>query len=211
MSADQFTGLAIAVVVMFIGLAGCVIPGIPSSPLVLAAAIGHRLYFGPKSASNLVLAILVLVTVFSMVLDSLASLYGAKKMGATWRGIAGAVIGGVVGLFFSLPGLILGPFVGALLFELAGGRGLKQSGKAGLGATLGLLAGAMGKLACCVAMIGLFTVNVWMRSRGPLSPEAEAVALREGARVPAGPATPFSRSSISARFAAPEHRSSASA
>ena len=68
------------------------------------------------------------------------------------------------GLFFNIPGVLLGPFVGALLFEWIGGRPLGESTKAGLGATLGLLAGAVGKLAGCLAMMGLFGLNVVWRS-----------------------------------------------
>jgi uncharacterized protein YqgC (DUF456 family) len=134
--------------------------------LVLVAAIVHRLYFGAASANNWVLAGLVLLTLLSLLFDYLASMFGAKKLGATWKGILGAIVGGLVGLFFGIPGIILGPFLGALLLEMAGGRKLKPAARAGLGALLGLLAGAVGKLAICVAMIGLFTVNVIWRSVG---------------------------------------------
>lgn len=72
----------------------------------------------------------------------------------------GALIGGLVGLFFGPLGLILGPFVGALAFEMIGGRDVKASSKAGTGAVLGLLAGALGKLVCCVVMILLFVGSV---------------------------------------------------
>jgi uncharacterized protein YqgC (DUF456 family) len=51
-----------------------------------------------------------------------------------------------------------------LLFEFAGGRQFKPAAKAGLGATLGLLAGALGKFAICIAMMALFGVNVIYRS-----------------------------------------------
>jgi hypothetical protein len=47
---------------------------------------------------------------------------------------------------------------------LAGGRTWRQSSKAGVGATLGLLAGALGKIACCLMMMGMFAVNVIYRS-----------------------------------------------
>ena len=89
---------------------------------------------------------------------------GAKKLGATWRGIVGAVVGGLVGMFFSLPGIIIGPFLGALVFELIGGYKLKSAAKAGGGAVLGLLAGAVGKFAICVLMMGLFAGNVILRA-----------------------------------------------
>jgi uncharacterized protein YqgC (DUF456 family) len=100
----------------------------------------------------------------SLVMDYVASVYGAKRLGATWRGAVGAIVGALIGMFFNLPGILLGPFVGAVVFEMAGGREIKGASKAGIGATLGLLAGAVGKLACCVAMITLFSFNVIYRS-----------------------------------------------
>ena len=157
-------GLVITLLVMCLGLAGSILPGVPSTPLVLLAAIGHKLYFGAASADWWVIGILAVLTALSLVMDYLASVYGAKKLGATWRGAIGAVVGGLIGLFFNLPGVLLGPFVGATLFEMVGGRSFKESSRAGVGATIGLLAGALGKLACCVAMMGAFAVNVIYRS-----------------------------------------------
>jgi uncharacterized protein len=164
MTAEQIIGLALALIVMLGGLVGSVIPGLPGTPLILVAAIGHRLYFGAASANNWVLAGLVVLTLLSFAFDYLASMFGAKKLGATWRGITGAVVGGVVGIFFGLPGIVIGPFAGALLFEMVAGREFKPAAKAGFGALLGLLAGAAGKLAICIAMIGVFTANVLWRS-----------------------------------------------
>ena len=145
---------------MCLGLAGSVLPGIPSTPLVMLVAIGHRLYFGPAGASNVALLIMGALMALSLLMDYLASMYGAKKLGATWRGVLGAVVGGLIGVFFNLPGLLLGPFLGALVFEMVGGREWKEAARAGLGAVIGLFVGAIGKLACCVAMMGLFAVNV---------------------------------------------------
>ncbi len=97
-------------------------------------------------------------------MDYFTTVFGAKKLGATWRGAVGAIVGALIGIFFNLPGIILGPFLGAMAFEMAGGRNAKESSRAGLGATIGLLAVAIGKVACCVAMMALFTVNVVYRS-----------------------------------------------
>ena len=164
MTTEQITGLVFALLVMAVGGVGSVLPMLPSTPLVLIAAIGHRLYFDEASASWTVLAILGGLTLLSLILDQVASAYGAKRLGGTWRGALGAIIGGLIGLFFSLPGILLGPFLGAIVFELFGGRGWRQSSRAGVGATLGLLAGAVGKLACCAAMIALFVVDVLRHS-----------------------------------------------
>lgn len=166
MTAAQIIGLSLALFVMLAGFVGTILPGMPGVILVLAAAVGHRLYFGVHGVSDLVLICLIGLTLLSLLLDYLAGMYGAKRFGATWRGVLGAAAGGLVGMFFGLPGILLGPFVGATLFEIVGGHKFKNAARAGLGATLGLVAGVLGKCAVSAAMIGLFAVNVIYRS-GP--------------------------------------------
>ncbi len=164
MTAEQIIGLVIAGILMLAGLAGTVLPILPGTPLMLVAAIAHRLYFGSTSASNWVLAVLAVLTVFSLVLDHLASTCGARKLGATWRGMLGAILGAVVGLFFGFVGILVGPFIGAMLLELAGGYPFKKALRAGFGAFIGLIAGAVGKFAIGVVMLTLFVVTVVYRS-----------------------------------------------
>ena len=164
MTAEQIIGLILALLVMGVGVAGAILPGLPSTPLVLLAAIGHKIYFGATGVGWLVMTLLVGFTLLSLVMDYIATFYGAKKLGATWRGAAGAIVGGLIGMFFNLPGILLGPFIGALTFELLGGRKFKDATKAGAGATIGLFAGVVGKLACCGVMIVAFIVNVIYRS-----------------------------------------------
>jgi uncharacterized protein YqgC (DUF456 family) len=167
MSALEILGLVLALLIMALGVVGSVLPGLPGTPLVLAAAIAHRLYFGPQGAATWVLVVMGVITVVSMVLDYLAGMYGAKWMGATWKGMLGAALGALVGIFFNLPGIILGPFLGAMLFELAGGYEWKMAFRAGVGATVGLAAGVAGKLAASLLMILLFAVNVILRAAAP--------------------------------------------
>lgn len=164
MTATEIIGLSLALLVMLVGLIGCIAPGLPGTPLILVAAVGHRLYFGAAGVSNLVLIILAALTAVSLLFDFLAGMFGAKKFGATWRGALGAVLGGIVGLFFNLPGIILGPFLGAMLFEMLGDQEFKKAAKAGLGATVGLLLGVAGKFSIAVVMIILFATNVVLRS-----------------------------------------------
>ena len=164
MTTEQIVGLSLTLLVMLAGLIGSLLPVLPGTPVVLLAAVGHRLYFGAASVSNTILIILVALTLISILFDFLAGMLGAKKFGATWRGMTGAVIGGIVGLFFSLPGIILGPFLGAMLFEMLGDKEFKKAVHAGVGATVGLLLGIAGKFSICVVMIILFATNVILRS-----------------------------------------------
>ena len=149
---------------MLAGFIGNIIPGLPGTPLILIAAIGHRIVFGQHSVSWWMLVLVGCLTLISVVLDYLATYDGAKQFGATWRGGVGAAIGGLVGLFFGIPGIVLGPFCGATLFELIGGHEFEKATKAGAGATLGLFASAVGKCGISVMMIGMFVVNVIWRS-----------------------------------------------
>ena len=164
MTAEQIVGLTVALVLMFAGSLASIVPAIPGTPIVLIVAILHRLYFHQASVNNWIMGALVVLTLISVLLDNIASMVGAKKMGATWRGVVGATIGGLVGLFFGLPGIVLGPFLGALIFELIGGHKFKSAVKAGAGAVAGLIASTIGKFAICVLMMGLFATNVIMRS-----------------------------------------------
>ncbi|MCU0789020.1 MAG: DUF456 domain-containing protein [Verrucomicrobia bacterium] len=173
MSTEQIIGFSIAILLMLIGLAGCMLPILPGTPILLAAAVAHRLYFGDTGPSLLVLGIMTLLTILSLIFDQLASMFGAKRMGATWKGVTGAVVGGLIGLFFSLPGILLGPFIGATVFELFGDREFRDALRAGVGATLGLLLGAVGKVAVSMVMILMFSWSVVSRSMAAAEPAPE--------------------------------------
>ena len=160
MSAMEITGFVLALLAMMVGLLGAVVPGLPGPPIILVAAVAHRLVIGPRGSAWWVVAVLAFLTVFSLGLDFLATSYGAKKLGATWRGAVGAAIGAMVGLFWAPIGLVVGPLLGAMLLEMWAGRHWRDAGKAGVGAVLGLVAGTVGKVACCIAMIGLFAGEI---------------------------------------------------
>lgn len=164
MEATQITGLVLAMLLMLVGLVGSVVPGLPGTPVVFGVALIHRLIFGLSGPSTLILGILFGLMVLSIILDLVATALGAKKFGSTWRGAVGAFVGGIVGLFFAIPGIILGPFIGATLFELLGDKEFKAAVRAGAGAMIGLLLGVVGKFSICVLMILLFATNVIYRS-----------------------------------------------
>lgn len=163
MDIEFLIGTLLATLIMAVGCIGSVLPGLPGTPLVFVAAVGHRLYFGDRGISTWVLVVLGLLMTISIALDFLAGVYGAKKLGATWRGMTGAGVGALIGIFFGPIGILVGPFLGAFLAEVAGGRESGQAGKAGAGAVLGLIGGALGKLVCSIAMVGLMLFDVLYR------------------------------------------------
>jgi len=148
----------LAAILVLVGLAGTLLPALPGVPLVffglLAAAwIGNFQRIGWPT-----LTLLGALTAVAIVIDLLASLLGAKRVGASKLALLGAAIGSVVGLFFGLVGIFIFPFVGAVIGELIARREMGQAAKVGVATWLGLLFGALAKLALALTMVGVFVV-----------------------------------------------------
>jgi uncharacterized protein YqgC (DUF456 family) len=147
--------------IMLVGLAGVILPVIPGIPLIWVCAFVYGLATGFEEINWNILGILAVLTGFTIVLDYVANLYGAKKMGATGWGILGALFGMLVGLFTAgLIGLLVGSFAGAVLGELLAGKTGSRALKAGIGTFLGFLGGTLIKLILGCMMIGIFLWKV---------------------------------------------------
>ena len=142
--------------IVIAGLAGTVVPALPGVPLVFAGLFLGAWIDGFQTVGWATIAVLAALTVIAVVVDFVASAAGARFLGASPRAFWGATAGAVVGMFFGLPGMLLGPFVGAVLGELGAGRDLLRSGRAGIGAWLGMVVATALKLAIAFLMIGLF-------------------------------------------------------
>lgn len=153
----------IAIVLMAAGLIGTVLPVVPGTTIILAAALLHRVMLGPeKSIGWGSLAVLVLLTLLSYAVDFAGGYFGAKYFGATRWGMLGAALGALVGIFFGLIGLFAGPVIGAIAFEFIAGQRMIKAGKAGWGSLLGSLGGMVGKL-----LIGLVMVSWFLMATPP--------------------------------------------
>ena len=146
----------LAVALVLAGLAGLVLPALPGAPLLfaglfVAAWAEDFVHVGAKT-----LVVLGIMAALSYALDFAATALGARRFGASARAITGAALGTIVGLFFGLPGLVFGPFLGAVAGELTVRRDLQAAAGAGIGAFVGLLLATAGKLALGFAMIGLY-------------------------------------------------------
>lgn len=141
---------------MFAGLVGTVVPLVPGTVLILLGAVVN--HFSLHSVGWGTLIGLTLLTILAQALDIVSGAAGAKWFGATRWGAIGGILGAVIGLFFGLPGLFLGPLAGAIIGELLGGKGVLPAGKSGWGTFLGTTAGIVGKLFIGVIMIGWFTI-----------------------------------------------------
>ena len=152
----------VLVVLLFVGgFAGCFVPMVPGTPLILLGACvydwlialpGHALGWG-----NLVG--LAAVVCISQVIEIVAALLGASRYGASKFGMWGGVAGLFVGLFFSLPGLILGPIAGVFLGELCSGKDYNEAVRAAWGTLVGNAAGVASRvIAGGVMLLWIFLV-----------------------------------------------------
>jgi uncharacterized protein len=138
------------------GMAGAVIPALPGVPLVfggmwLAAWTDHFQHVGVVT-----LSVLGILAALAMLIDFVAGLLGARRVGASGTALWGASIGTLVGLFFGLAGLLFGPFAGALVGELLAGSKVEKATKVGVATWFGLLFGTLAKIALCFTMLGVF-------------------------------------------------------
>ena len=146
----------LAVVLVLVGLAGTVMPVIPGALLVFAGLFVAASADGFARVGTVALVIIGALGVLSFVADFVASLLGAKRVGASPQALVGAALGGGIGLFLGLAGMIVGPFLGAVAGELLARGGIAQAGKVGLGTWLGLLAAAVLKVIIAFMMIATF-------------------------------------------------------
>ena len=148
--------LLIATLMVIVGVAGAVLPGLPGVPLVYAGLLLAAWADDFQRVGWVVLVLLGMLTALSFAIDLLAVMLGAKRVGATRLAVAGAAIGAFAGLLFGLPGLVLGPFVGAVIGELLSHGRAGQAGRAGFATWVGLLFGTLAKLALVFTMLGVF-------------------------------------------------------
>ncbi|WP_029890463.1 DUF456 domain-containing protein [Polycyclovorans algicola] len=147
--------LLVAVLVL-VGLAGVILPVLPGVPILFAGLWLAALVDDYLRVGSWTLILLGVMTVFAVAVDFLASVFGAQRVGASPEAIWGALIGSVIGIFFGLPGLLLGPFIGAVGGELIARGGPARATEVGLATWVGLIVGTLVKLAVSLAMLFIF-------------------------------------------------------
>lgn len=161
--------LVIAFILILIGIIGCIVPGLPGTPIAYAglwiAQLTERVDFSWQF-----LLVWGIVTVVISVLDYIVPAWGTKQFGGTKWGVWGSTIGVFVGLFFGAVGVILGPLVGAILFELLAtalhgqvtDKAVSAAIRAGWGSFVGILFGTVLKLMACGLMLTALIQAVWV-------------------------------------------------
>ena len=140
------------------GLAGLLLPVLPGAPLLLAGLVlvGWAGHFQRVGAGTITAA--AVLTALMLAVDWLAGVLGARAFGASAWAMWGALAGALVGMFFGLPGIVIGPVVGAVAFELWKDPDLRRASRAGVGVLVGFLLGSAVKVTLGVILVGLLVV-----------------------------------------------------
>ncbi len=150
--------LIIGFLLMLVGILGSFLPVLPGPPV---SWIGLLLLYLTKAVPDnwwflgITLAIALLVTV----LDYIIPAAGTKKFGGSKAGMWGSIIGLLVAIIFPILGpfgIIIWPFVGALVGELTNNADQKKALKAAFGSFVGFLTGTFLKFLIAVVYAGLF-------------------------------------------------------
>lgn len=148
----------LAVLLVVAGVLGTVLPALPGAPLVWLGLLVAAWADGFARVSGWTLAFLALLAAGTLAIDFVATAAGAQRVGASKWAILGASLGTLAGLAFGLPGLVIGPFAGAVAAEYAVRRNWRAAGKVGVGTSLGLLLGIAAKVAVVFTMLGVFAL-----------------------------------------------------
>lgn len=149
--------LAIALIV--IGIVGTFLPAIPGPIVVFGGMLLAAWIDDFQRIGWTTLVVLGVLTALTFVVDIIGGLLGAQRVGASRLALVGAAIGTVVGLFFGFIGILVAPFIGAVIGELASRRHLGDATRVGFGTWVGLAVGALAKIALVLAMLAIFTTS----------------------------------------------------
>ncbi|WP_018151326.1 DUF456 domain-containing protein [Leeia oryzae] len=158
----SITLVVLAVLLILIGVSGTVLPALPGPPLVFGGLWLLAWQDHYQRVSVWVIAFLAALTVLALVIDILASLLGAKKVGASKYALIGSALGTLIGLSAGIAGVIIGPFAGAFVGEYLYRKDHVQAGKVGIASWLGFIIGTLLKLVIVCIMLGVFMISWWL-------------------------------------------------
>ena len=151
--------IVISALCLIVGLAGCVLPMVPGPPVAYLGLV--ILHFTDKvEYTTTQLIVWLLIVAVLQVLDYFTPMLGSKYSGGSKWGNWGCIIGTLVGLLFLPWGIILGPFLGAVIGELLGNKEFSQALKSGFGSLIGFILGTLLKFVVCGFLVR--PVSFWV-------------------------------------------------
>ena len=149
----DITLIVIALIVGVVGLLGVIVPVLPGTIFSYIGLVCAYFVTGTTVTTNQ-LIIWGIVAFLAIVLDYILPGYFSKLFGGTKTGITGATVGMFVGILFGPVGIILAPFVGAVVGEMIGGKiPFEAALKVGFGSMLSFFVGTGIKLVAALYML----------------------------------------------------------
>ena len=140
------------------GLAGAVLPLLPGTGLVLAGIVLGAWIDDFQRVGPWAIGIVVVLAIASWVLDYLAALLGARRVGASKLALVGAAVGMVLGILSGFLGVLFFPLAGAAIGEWVAHRDEQRAMRVGIATWVGLLLGLLAKVVIAFMMVGVFVV-----------------------------------------------------
>ncbi|NPA95221.1 MAG: DUF456 domain-containing protein [Thermodesulfobacteria bacterium] len=156
--------VAIAALISFAliitGVAGLLLPALPGALFIWLGIVAYGLLAPGVDWSIWFYVIQGLLALSTYVIDYLATIWGVKKFKGTKAGAIGAVLGMLLVFVIGPLGMIIGPFIGAIIGELLVGGELRQALTSGFGSFVGFIVAAFLRLLICGIMISWFLAKV---------------------------------------------------
>ena len=148
---------------IFLGILGSFLPILPG-PLTswIGLLILHLTNSIPMNWTFLIITLAIAIAIW--LIDYIIPAIGTKKFGGSKAGMFGTIVGLLIAIFFPILGffgIIIWPFVGALVGELLNKTDSSTALKAAFGSLIGFLTGTFLKFVVAVIYFGLFIVKVW--------------------------------------------------
>ena len=152
---------SLVILLLLAGLVGSAVPLLPGTTLILLGVLLQK-WLLAGTITWVAVAWIAAFWLVSLLIDLACTLLGSRLLGGSKWGLAGASGGALAGMFFSLPALILGTFLGAMAAEKFGAkRKDTEALRSGAGAALGFLLGTALRLGCALVMLGIYLLAVW--------------------------------------------------
>ena len=153
--------LIIGLLLCLIGIVGSFLPIIPGPVTSWLGILLLNLTSVVDFNLNFVLITLT-VAISVGILDYLIPVLGVKKLGGSRSGQIGTTVGLIVALTILGPiGIIIGPFMGALLGEMSTNKSIQDSLKPAFGSFIGVIAGSVIKFLISLSFLFFYFDIFW--------------------------------------------------
>lgn len=147
--------LVVGLVLVALGVVLLALPAAPAIAVIFAGVAAVAWSDGFVRIGWWTLGVLLALSIVGSLADNVATLVGARRAGASGWGVAGAGLGMLLGLAFGLPGIVIGPALGAFVFEYVRNPDLRKAGWAGLGGLFGFVLGIVAKSFFGMLIVGI--------------------------------------------------------